>query len=95
MTTTSINNKSVQCNLVLEKQIESGDLKLLQKRSKLVQCKLSQCKVQSSTKDLTYNHSDLTLPTDILVAILRKNSHNTNTLRLQSSMQNFSKSNIQ
>ena len=31
MATTTINNKSVQCNLALEKQIERGDLKLLQK----------------------------------------------------------------
>ena len=32
MATTTLNNKSVQCNLVLEKQIERGDLKLSQKR---------------------------------------------------------------
>ena len=30
---TTKNNKSVQCNLVLEKQIECADLRLLQKRS--------------------------------------------------------------
>ena len=41
MATATINNKSVQCNLVLDKQIERGDLKIIQKRSKLVQCKLS------------------------------------------------------
>ena len=37
----TINNISVQFNLMLE----HGDLKLLQKRSKLVQCKPSQCNV--------------------------------------------------
>ena len=33
----TINNKSVRCNLVLEKQMKRGDLKLFQKKSKLVQ----------------------------------------------------------
>ena len=42
MATGTIKNKSVQCNLVLEKQIEHWGLKLLQKSSKLVQCKPSQ-----------------------------------------------------
>ena len=74
----AINNKSVKCNLVLEKQIEHGDLKLLQKMSKLVQYKPSQCNVYTSIKDLAYSHSVLTLSTDILAAILRRNSHNSN-----------------
>ena len=34
----TINNKFVQCNLVLDKQIKRGDLKVIQKRSKLEQC---------------------------------------------------------
>ena len=39
MVITTISNKSIQCNncnLMSEKQIERGDLKLLQKWSKLV-----------------------------------------------------------
>jgi len=36
----AVNNKSVQCNLELERQLESGNIKLLQKRSKYVQCDL-------------------------------------------------------
>ena len=52
MATTPINNKSVQCNLVLENQIERGGLKLLQKSSKLVLCKPSRCKVHITAKDL-------------------------------------------
>ena len=57
MATTTINNKSVQCNLMLEKQIDHGDLKLIQKRSKLVQCKPPQCNVHTSTQDLANIHS--------------------------------------
>ena len=57
MATTTINNKSVQCNLMLEKQIDHGDLKLIQKRSKLVQCKPPQCNVHTSTQDLANSHS--------------------------------------
>ena len=38
----AINSKSIQCNLVLEKQVERGDLQLVQKSSLLVQCKPSQ-----------------------------------------------------
>ena len=79
MATTTINNKSVQCNLkLLEKQIERGGLKVIQKRSKFMQCKPSQCNVHTPTKDIALSHSDLTLSTDILAAILRKNSHNSN-----------------
>ena len=48
MATTAINKKSVQYNLILEKQIERGGLKLLQKRSKLAQCNPSQCNVHTS-----------------------------------------------
>ena len=78
MATATINNKSVQCNLKLKKQIERVDLKLLQKRLKLVHFKSSQCYVHTITKDLAHSHGDLTLSTDILAAILRKNCHNFN-----------------
>ena len=57
MATMAINNESVQSNLVLKKQIKYGILKLLQKSSKLVQYKPSQCNVHSSTKDLANSHS--------------------------------------
>ena len=73
-----INNKCVQWNLVLEKQIECGGLKLLKKRLKLVLCKPSQCNVHVSTKNLAGSHRDLTLSTDILPAIFQKNSYNSN-----------------
>ena len=56
MATTAINNKSVKY-LVLEKQIKRGDLKLIQKRLKLVQCKPLQCNVHTSTQDLANSHS--------------------------------------
>jgi hypothetical protein len=36
----AVNNKTVQCNLVLERQLESENIKLIQKRSKYVQCDL-------------------------------------------------------
>ena len=81
----TIYNKSVQCNLVLEKQIECGDLKLLQKRSKIVQCKPSLCNVHTSTKDPAHSYKDLNLLT-VLAAILRKNSQKSNTLRLLPSL---------
>ena len=50
MVTMAINKKSVPRNLVLEKLIERGDLKLLQKKSKLVQCKPSQHDMHTSKK---------------------------------------------
>ena len=34
----AVNNKTVQCNLELERQLKSGNIKLIQKRSKYVQC---------------------------------------------------------
>jgi hypothetical protein len=40
MATMAVNNKTVQFNLVLERQLESGNIKLIQKRSKYVQCDL-------------------------------------------------------
>ena len=97
MVTTTINNKYVPCNLVLEKYMERADFKLLQKRSKLVQCVIqTKNNVHMSRKNLAHSHSDLILSTDILAAILRKNpTILTNTLRLQPSMWNFTKNNIQ
>ena len=84
MATTTINDKSIQCILLLEKLIEFADLTLLQKRSKLVQRKPTQCNVHTSTTDLANNYSDLTLSTDILAAILQKiPTILTNTLRLK------------
>ena len=78
MATKTLNIEPVQCNLVLEKQMEHGDLKLIWKGAKLVQCKPSQCNVHTSTKDLAHSHNNLILSTEILAAILRKNSHNSN-----------------
>ena len=40
MATMAVNNKTVQCNLELERQLDSGNIKLIQKRSKYVQCDL-------------------------------------------------------
>lgn len=47
-------DKVVQCNLILEKQLERGNLRLIQKRSKCVSCNIkpSQCSVKTSTADL-------------------------------------------
>ena len=75
MATTTINNKSVQCNLILEKQIERGDLKLIQKRSKLVQRKPPQCNVHTSTQDLANSHSIF----DVGEKCLRSKNRNTGT----------------
>jgi hypothetical protein len=40
MATMAVNNKTVQLSLVIDQQLESGNNKLIQKRSKYVQCDL-------------------------------------------------------
>lgn len=38
MATMAVINKTVQCNLILERQLESENIKLIKKRSKYVPC---------------------------------------------------------
>ena len=63
MATTIINNYFVQSNLLLDKQIERWDLKLIQKKLKLLQslqCKPSWCNVHTLTKYLAHSLRNLT-----------------------------------
>ena len=54
MAAKNVVNKYVQCNTLLEKQLEHGNIKLINKRSKLNQCNLQPTRrnVSSSTADL-------------------------------------------
>jgi hypothetical protein len=55
----AVNNKTVQCNLILERQLESGNFKVIQKRSKYVQChlKLEELRKKNVGNSITKCHS--------------------------------------